>query len=202
MTPEATLEHLKNEATPRTRRTLDAIYKVCVRQVERNTYDFAYSTISKLGLGTGVPKAQSIRNATGEPYRVLLQAFVNAAPKQQILKVSKGENAWIEDIEDLSHRYLARVLLSKLSDAQRTIREFVPPSMEITVDDRTSLSCEGSFVRFTKSESRALNFLLSDEFLDQWGFKRGDVGDVVDDNGKRVFKPGTIEALEKALRYL
>lgn len=202
MTPEETLEHLKKDATPRTRRTLDAIYKVCMGQVERNTYDFAYPTISKLGLGTGVPQAQSIRNATGEPYRVLLQAFVNAAPKKQVLKVNKGENAWVDEIEDPSQRYLTRVLLSQLNDARRTIREFVPPLMEIMVDDRTSVWDGGGAVKFTKSESRAINYLLSDEFLDRWNFKRGEVGDVVAENGKRVFKPATIEAFEKALRYL
>lgn len=202
MTPEETLEHLKKGATPRTCRTLDAIYKVCLGQVERKTYDFAYPTISKLGLGTGVPQAQTIRNSTGEPYRILLQSFVNSAPKKQVQKVYKGENAWIEEIEDPTQRYLTRVLLSKLNDAQRTIREFVPPSMEITVDDRVSVSDAGGAVKLTKPESRAINYLLSDEFLDQWNFKRGEVGDIVDEQGKKVFKPGTIDALEKALRYL
>jgi len=202
MTPEETLEHLKKDATARTCRTLDAIYKVCTEQVARGLHDFAYPTIAKLGKGTGVPQAQTIRNATGEPYRILLQAFVNAAPRKQVIKANKGENAWIEEIEDATQRYLTRVMLSKLNEAQRTLKEFVAVPREIIVDDRASVSNGAEAVKLTKSESRAITYLLSDDFLHQWNFKRGDNGDVLDENGLKVFKPGTIDALEKVLRHL
>lgn len=202
MTPEETLEDLKKDATGRTRRTLDAIYKVCTEQVERGLYDFAYPTIARLGKGTGVPQAQTIRNTTGEPYRILLQSFVNAAPKKQVFKANKGENAWIDEIEDATQRYLTRVMLSKLNESQRTLKEYVAVPGEIVVDDRASVSNGAEAVKLTKSESRAINYLLSDDFLDQWNFKRGDSGDVVDEKGIKVFKPGTIDALEKVLRYL
>ena len=44
--------------------------------------------------------------------------------------------------------------------------------------------------------------MKSDEFLNKWEFKLGKRGDVIDGNGKKVFKVATIDAIDKALKYL
>ncbi len=52
--------------------------QICTEQQERGIgYDFSISTIAKLGNNSGVPKAQSIRNKTGEKYRALIQCFAD-----------------------------------------------------------------------------------------------------------------------------
>jgi hypothetical protein len=43
---------------------------------------------------------------------------------------------------------------------------------------------------------------LSESFLLQWRFERGKRGDVLNAKGDTVFHPGTLPALEKALKYL
>lgn len=62
MKPEELLEKLKEKATPRASRTLEAIYEICKEQEQRGLDDFAIATIARLGHKRGVPKAQSIRN--------------------------------------------------------------------------------------------------------------------------------------------
>ncbi|MOA60987.1 hypothetical protein D3C78_1860180 [compost metagenome] len=86
-----------------------------------------------------------------------------------------------------------------MAEARRLIKEVVPPSLEIYVDDRKN--SKAAF-KLDAGERRALEHLLSEDFLKAWKLVRGDMGDVRNEDGKRVFKPGTFEALEKALRYL
>jgi len=71
--------------------------------------------------------------------------------------------------------------------------------MTIVVDDRRGGLAEH---RLNDSEQRALEFLISERFLMEWKFTAGDRGDVLDLNGNTVFKPGTIDGIKKALKFL
>ena len=92
MDPKAMRDHLKTLTKERTHATLDAIYEVCQAQVTRGISDFSISTIARLGERRGVPKAQSIRNATGAHYRALIESFAAAhPPKIDKNKVTKAD---------------------------------------------------------------------------------------------------------------
>lgn len=199
MDPKATLEHLKTIASPRTHRTLEAIYEVCQEQAGRGISDFSYSTIARLGEKRGVPQAQSIRNASGVHYRALIESFAAGAPVKKKKKNNPESEAWIEELPSPRHRMLVNILLSELAESRRLVREVVPPNLEIYVDDRSAP--KGSF-KLDDSERRALEYILSDDFMSLWHFTRGKVGDIIDENGHKVLKPGTIDAIEKALKYL
>lgn len=77
MNPEELLEKLKQGASAKVKETLDAVYEVCKEQQERGINDFSIATIAKLGSKRGVPKAQSIRNKSGEKYKALIVAFAD-----------------------------------------------------------------------------------------------------------------------------
>ena len=77
MTPIELNEKLKINASYKVQQTLDAIYQICLEQQERGIYDFSVATISRLGHQRGVPKAQSIRNKSGEKYRALISLFAD-----------------------------------------------------------------------------------------------------------------------------
>ena len=199
MDPKATLEHLKTIASARTHKTLEAIYEVCQEQAERGISDFSFSTIARLGERRGVPQAQSIRNAGGVHYRALIESFAAGVPVKKKTSNKPESEAWIDELPTARHRMLVQILKSELAEARRLVREVVPPNLEIYVDDRSAP--EGSF-KLDDVERRALEYILSEDFMSLWHFKRGKVGDVIDENGQKVFKPGTIDAIEKALRYL
>ena len=205
MDPKAMRDHLKTLTKAKTHATLDAIYEVCQAQVTRGLSDFSVTTIARLGEGRGVPKAQSIRNATGAHYRALIESFAAAHPPIIDKKKVTKADAWIEEIPSVRHRQLVYILLSQLNEARNLIRDFVPPGSEIYVDDRRGVSHPGDergTHRLDNVERRALEYILSEDFMKKWNFKKGDKGDVLDEGGTRVLKPATINAIDKVLRYL
>ncbi|RAI71903.1 hypothetical protein DOZ80_08705 [Pseudomonas fluorescens] len=198
MTPDEMLAHLKDRA-PRQKATLDAVFAVCQEQIERGVADFSFSTIARMGAGRGVPKVQSIRNKTGDNYRMLIKCFEGSAGARKRIPKAKSADAWVDEIEDARLRLMANITLSKLKEAERLNRELIPPGMEIRIDDRGGSHFQSSL---TPVERRALEHLISEEFFTAWRLKPGGKGTVVDEQGKVVFKPGTLDALTKILNSL
>ncbi len=199
MEPGESLKHLKLISSTRSHKTLDAIFEICNEQLERGVLDFSVATISRLGQKRGVPRAQSIRNKTGENYRALIQSFVNFLPKNKPHSKPKAVDAWIDEIKDLKLKLLVQIQASQLAEAQQIVKEIIPPGFEIRVDDRCA---SGAEEMLNAVERRALEYLISGDFLQQWGYSVGEFGDVLDSNNFKIFKPGTIDAIRKALDFL
>jgi hypothetical protein len=199
MSPEDTLKSLKVRSSSKVCRSLDAIFTVCSKKLESGDFDLSYSSVSISGAEIGVPKAQSIRNATGAVYRALIESFAVAQKndkKRKSFQPSKIDG-WVDEVKDVRLRFLMQVKLSELAEAQRLIKEIVPPRLEIKVDDR-----QGNVLSFTQAERRALEYLSSIDFLADHDFVLGKHGDVLDKKGHRILRPGTIDAIQKALKYL
>lgn len=202
MNPEELLNKLKHGSSLKIQQSLDAIYAVCIEQLERGIQDFSVSTISNLGFNRGVPKAQSIRNKTGEKYRALIQCFADASSqKPNSVKPSQTDNAWIEEIQNPKHQLLVRIMASELKEAQQMIREIIPPKQRIDIYDHKNMIPEESF-KLSDQEVRALQYLLSTDFQKKWNLKPTHFGELVDESNKPVFKISTLDALRKALEYL
>ncbi|CAN7417221.1 gamma-mobile-trio protein GmtX [Pseudomonas brassicacearum] len=199
MTPQEMLTDLC-EKHPKKQSSLKAIYEVCKEIVGSEGTDLRYATVARLGAERGVPKAQSIANKTGEVYQALIKCFASAKGTRKRPPKPRGGDAWAEEIQDVRIRLLVQSKLAELAEAQRIIREIIPPGSVIRVDDRSS--GVAADVKLSNLERRALEYLRSDDFLSDWKMERGKVGDVVDPNGKAVFKPYTIQALEKVLKVL
>ncbi|PTB98559.1 hypothetical protein C9993_07290 [Marinobacter sp. Z-F4-2] len=191
---------LKEDATPRTKKTLDAIYEVCIDQMERGANDFSIITISRLGAKRGVPKPQSIRNKSGEKYRALIDSFSNMASGDVNSSSPSGDD-WIEEIANARHKLLVRSLLSELKNAKSKLNEIIPPGTRIDVyDHRSQKTSEEE--RLSQQERRAMEYLISNEFFGKWNFCATEFGEVVDENGQVVFKAATIDAVKKSLNNL
>ena len=199
MTPDKLLIELKKDATDKMMNTLQSIYDVCVEQRNRGLSDFSSSTISRLGEGRGVPKAQSIRNKTGSSYQALIKCFEeNTKSQQSEKKQYRSKTNWIDEIDNVRLRILAGQQAAELAQARRTIKEFTPPDTVININDGFAVAEEP----LNNLERAALEYLLSNEFFDKWKFKKGIHGDLLDTEGERVFKIATLDALKKALKYL
>ncbi|WP_280179354.1 gamma-mobile-trio protein GmtX [Acinetobacter nosocomialis] len=202
MNPEELLNKLKHGSSLKIQQSLDAIYAVCIEQLERGIQDFSVSTIANLGFNRGVPKAQSIRNKTGEKYRALIQCFADASSqKSNLVKPSQTDNPWIEEIQNPKHQLLVRIMASELKEAQQMIREIIPPKQRIDIYDHKNMIPEESF-KLSDQEVRALQYLLSADFQKKWNLKPTHFGELVDESNNPVFKISTLDALRKALEYL
>jgi len=196
MTPSETLDKLKQNCSLKKQRTLDAVYKVCTELLSSKEKDFSFSTIARAGVSSGVPNAQSMRNSSGRAYRELIQAFKEAAgPIHQ----ERAASDWIDAIKDGKAKFLARAQEAENHRLRSLLREITPPNLEIRVDDRTPFSAEN---KLSEIERRALLYLMSEEFRLQWGCSLGKHGDLIDKKGAKVFRPGTLDAIQKALNAL
>jgi hypothetical protein len=197
ISPVNLLEKLKKNANPKVQETLDAVYKVCEQQLKLGVYDFSISTIARLGHQKGVPKAQSIRNKSGEKYRALITCFAESnTNKAKTVKIAN----WIDEIESPKHRLLVQMLASELATAKQKLNEIIPPETVINIYDHNESIDE--YNKLTSLERRALEYILSDSFKKKWYLSESDTGGLVDENNKTVFKPATVDALKKTLRYL
>ncbi len=198
MKPEILLERLKESATPKACKTLDIIYEICVEQEKREVYDFSVATIARLGYKRGVPKAQSLRNKTGESYRALLRSFEEYHHNKKNNVVSKKEDDWIEEIQNPKHKLLVRMQASELAAANKKLREFNPPGTRIEVRDYKNEKLDEDSA-LSSLERRALEYIISEEFLGKWDFSISEFGEVVDSSGAVVLRAATIDAVKKAL---
>ncbi|EGN74539.1 hypothetical protein A28LD_2033 [Idiomarina sp. A28L] len=199
MNPEDVLTALKSDSSPKASRTLDAIYEICREQEERGVYEFSPSVISRLGLKRGVPRAQSIINKTGERYRTLLRAFEDKhSNSAKSVVTSNKESDWIDEIPNPAHRLLIRAQESELKAAKKLLREIVPPGERIDVFDYQH-SEQSNDAKLSDIERRALQYIISQEFLSRWSFSTTEYGEIVDGDGNVVLRAATVNAVEKAL---
>jgi len=194
-------EKLKESATnDRVRRTLDAIHKICKEQSDRGSLDFSISTISRIGEDVGIPKAQSIRNKTGEAYRTLINGWKNSNSTQlNRPKISK-KNDWIEKIADPTIRFLVYDLVTKnrkLTSELQLVKSVKTLEIDMRNDREVALPVGQSIPKLVDSEWEALASAITPKFLKNRDWKADTRGRVTDSDGKTVFKNGFITALEK-----
>lgn len=201
MQPKELLDKLKESATSRVSKTLDAIYEICIEQEQRRLYDFSVSTIARLGHKRGVPKAQSLRNKTGEQYRALLRSFEECHRGDKPRIETRSEDDWIEEIQNPKHKLLARIQASELAAANKKLRNFIPPGTRIEIKDYQNENIDEDR-KLNSSERRALEYILSDDFLSRWQFCISSHGEFIDMNGNVVLRPGTADAIRKVLAFL
>jgi hypothetical protein len=198
MTPEVMLTHLCEKA-PKQKPSLEAIYSVCKEIATSGSTDFSYANVARRGAERRVPRAQSIANKTGENYQALIKCFASAQDARKRPSRPRSGDAWADEIKDPQVRILVQRTLAELAEAQRALKELVPPGTSIRVDDRTGSSPD---YKLSSIERRALEYLRSDDFLHDFQLERGQYGEVLDQKGRSVFKPGTVEALNKVLKHL
>ena len=201
MSPEDLLTELQKGCSTKISETLEAIYRVCMEQRKRGVDDYSISTISKLGTQRGVPKAQSIRNKSGEKYRALIASFAENSPVKDLGKQKHQELDWIDEINNPKHRLLAKIQASELIATRKKLQEIIPPNLQIDIYDYKSTGL-GSEHKLSNQERRALEYLLSNSFQSKWKLTPTDYGELIDENKHAVFKAATLDAIKKALDFL
>lgn len=191
------LEETKSE---RVKRTLKIINQVCEEQLERGSKDFSIATISRVGGKLGVPQAQSIRNKSGKPYKLLIKAWQEAYPLNAVTRPVKSKE-WVERIEEPTIRYLVYDLLSKnrhLSSELQLVKSV--KTLEVDLRQKNSdLNSTKDLCSWTDSEISALKLAIDDCFLDRNKWAKTSRGAIEDKNGSIIFERGFVSAIQKIL---
>ncbi len=198
---EDVFKKLCAEATnDRIKSSLIAIHAVCEEQYDRGSKDFSISMIARLGESRGVPKAQSIRNKTGERYRVLINAWQDAHSEPSVPK-KLDSLSWIERIDDPTIKYLVYDLVSTNKSLSSEL-QLCKSVTKLTIDMRAN-STSLEKVKSNKSESlidsevEALKCAIDDTFLERMGWEKTFRGAILDQNGTCVFKNGFVSGINK-----
>lgn len=83
------LDDLKRDKNPRTQCSLDKLNHLLKRQFEEGKKDFSIGTIGQLSKENGGVGTVSIRNKSGEHFRLLIDAWATKA-NASVKKNSKG----------------------------------------------------------------------------------------------------------------
>lgn len=190
-------EKLCSEAkNDRVRVTLNAINTICHEQHERGSKDFSVATISRLGEGRGVPKAQSIHNKTGEIYRALIRAWQNANPVAKKPKTPASLD-WVENIEDLALKWLVYDLVAA-NKALFSELQICKSVKNLNIDLREGQSSSIENQELLNVEREALTGAIDNKFLDRRGWQRTERGAIIDTaTGEVIFKNGFASGIEK-----
>nr|WP_314876423.1 gamma-mobile-trio protein GmtX [uncultured Pseudomonas sp.] len=201
--PHETYERLINEASDaRRKRSLEALNQVCQLLHERETSDFTYKSIITLAQDRGlpVPGEKSIVNSTGAHYRELIQSWKLISVPSKESKTPTANN-WIEMIDDPVLRLSVTLLAKELRTIKAKIaRQEKASGAPIYLG---ALEGEGPGVplqlKLNDAELAALKAAIDPQVLSQLGFSFGSRGEVMDAKGRKIYKPGFRDAVEKIL---
>jgi hypothetical protein len=203
ISPSETLERLLTASgDSRRKRSLEALNEACKLLHERNSSDFSYKTIVTLGKDRGlpIPGIQSIQNTTGAHYRELINAWKLISVHKP--SVAKPDN-WIDSIEDpvlrMSVTMLAKELRALKSKEARKAAHSGAPIFLGSVPDRDAGKSVPSRPLLNDVEFEALKSAIDPQVLRLVGLSIGPRGEVINETGKRIHKPGFRDAIEKVL---
>ena len=217
--PEALFESLSANATTRTRRSLEAIHRVCQEQHDRGSPDFSIPTVARLSEAIGGPSEQTIRNRTGAHYRALLGAWAafseGSTKKPQQKPAPLTEETVLPRIEDPATRAVVGMILSKnkklLAEIHllkhnanividRRQREWAPEPTGKPPDRESSAVVEvpPANLGLSKIQIEALVDATSPEMLERMGWTVQDNGRVMK-GARPIYKPGYVDAIRAIL---
>ncbi|WNC70555.1 gamma-mobile-trio protein GmtX [Thalassotalea psychrophila] len=206
--PNELCEKLKQDVTSRTARSLDIIHKVCTDQAERGGSDFSIATIGRLSAAAYGPKAQAIRNKTGEKYRVLIESWaVFKKPLKVISNKVQEKDSWVDEITDRRIMWLVRDLIAEKSRLKGQL-QLAKEHAGINIDLRPVVANRGMADNSQQSvphhylytqERTALLHAIDPKVLIKKGWTTDKRGKVKDEDGNLIFKAGFITAIEKIL---
>lgn len=212
--PAVLLDELKSLASKRKRTTLDLIYGLLEKQAKSGVADYSIATLGRLSTAAGGPSTQAIRNKNGADYRRLIEAYAasQGATTKKPLSPTNRQHLPTRD-EDLLRRIeepaLRAVIGSIIAERNRYLSEnrILKARTEIVVDCRPANRATSPVEvlptlrgLLTPMEREALEEAISEPFLTRQAWSRAANGRIKDEDGRVLYKPGYVSAIEKVLK--
>lgn len=209
--PDELFVQLHENASVRKKRTLELIHEVCKEQAKQGNKDFSIVTIVSLLADKGGPSEQTLRNKTGEDYRVLIKQwaeYANGSSKKVKKQKSTGINDEIlSNVTDPTTRALVGMILAENRKLKNEV-SLLKQQTTLTIDmrrhkDEVLGSGENVVLvspshNLTEMELKALREAISNDFMEHRGWTVDEYGRVKE-KGILVYKPGYVSAIKKVL---
>ncbi|WP_144143979.1 gamma-mobile-trio protein GmtX [Paraburkholderia sp. BCC1884] len=213
VSPDEVLVALKQNATTRTKNSLDIIHAICQEQAESGSRDFSVATIGRLSERRGGPVTQTLRNAPGEHYRALLAAWAHYADGATRKPPARPEPGVADDvlamIPDASVRALVGSFLAEnrklkaennlLKTQAQVVIDRRPVSEMGALESRSDVQILPPLSTLLPIEVDALRHAISDELLGNMGWVVDAKTGRVSKGGLAIFRTGFATAIKKVL---
>lgn len=198
-------EFLDKRPRPQKVKNLHAIHDLCRNQHEVGSRDFSISAIGKLCEDGGILKARGLYNAPLADYKALIEAWAAyagpAMPKP--IKLAATDE-YVTRIDDPAVRILVQGVIAERNKLKAQLNT-LKAATKVVVDRRPVEGVQMDATRalsngLTDSERRALEKVVSAEFLAEQGWSEVGLGEIVNTRGRTIFDPGFATGLRKLLR--
>lgn len=198
----------------RTRRSdkkqnLVSVHEVCRTQHSTGSRDFSVSTIGKLVEVAGVLKAAVLKTKQSSDYRELIVAWAFYAGPPERAKAPKAVHKgiapeWLMKIEDPAARsHVQSVIIER--DRLRQQVNTLKANANVTIDMRPqatpqhepAVTLVAPTTLLNESERIALEEAVSSLFLAGEGWREGPRGEVLNESGRKIYRPGYLSGLRK-----
>lgn len=195
--------------------TLKSLHEVCRTQFEtqlESLRDFSVVTIGRICETQGLFKARILYNAASRDYVALITAWA-AFSGPAVVKAPKeskdlASHQYLMRIEDPALRSLMQAVISE-RDSLRAKINLLKIQTQIIIDQRPlgatiaksspSVAILEIKAQLTESERDALTKAISNEFLDQEGWKEGAYGEITNRSNRIVYDVGYVTGIRKIL---
>ena len=208
--PKQLLDTFLASASERKARSLQLIYDICEELCKTPSKSVTVANVGRISQERGGPGAPALRNAAGEHYRLLIQAFAKQSGGMKAPKVGKQAalDEILEGVNDQVLRARISLLVAELSSCKAQILALRHLANQTSVLDLRGLQ-EGAVqasagkpgLNMTLQEMAALEAAISPETLEHWGWTKAANGRVSSESGQIVFRAGFITAVEKVIAF-
>ncbi|HFQ5227641.1 TPA: gamma-mobile-trio protein GmtX [Vibrio vulnificus] len=201
---EAICEQAKSN---KARKSLGIINDICLEQLQSGEINFSVANIGAHSEKKGGPSTQAIRNTSGQLYRDLINVYAESVAKSVSPAIRNKEHDWVNGIENPTIQWLVRDLIAAktalTAEVNQLKSDLYNAEVPIQVLSKNALSPEldalPSKASYTDSEINALKSAIDPNHLRRKGLSIGERGEIIGSDGKPVFKPGFVKAIEKTL---
>lgn len=197
--PQHTFDKLILQASDLRRiRSLEALHQVCGLLNDRGSSDFSYKNIVNVGKdrGLSIPSEKTIVNSTGAHYRELIHAW-KAGVMAANSKIKS--DTWIDSITDP----VVRMSVIMLAKELRALKAKEARKNEYTASPIIINPYAGHAVHksplLNSAELDSLKSAIDPSRLALAGLTIGSRGEITDNAGRLIQKPGFRGAIEKIL---
>lgn len=212
------LENLKSGKTKRTKDSLDKLNTLLETRFNAGEKDYSIATIGRISKADGGVGTVSIRNKTGEHFRLLIDAWATKAnttmkkppvPQSRLLDVPSDMDL-LKRLDDPAMRAVFGQIIAeknKLKAENRILKQ----SAEVVVDMRPNQIVHAEQVHqevevlpsldgvLLQGDIEALEDAINEEKMAQRGWTVSKYGAVKDEHERPLFKNGFVLAIQKVL---
>jgi len=215
------LEDLKSHKSQRTKDSLDKLNTLLEAHFNAREKDYSIATISRISKADGGVGTVSIRNKTGEHFRLLIDAWATKAnttmkkplvPQSKLLDMPSDMNL-LKRLDDPALRAVFGQIIAeknKLKAENRILKQ----NAEVVVDMRPNQVIHAKQVHqgvavlpafdrlLLPSDIEALEDAINEKKMAQRGWTVSKYGAIKDENERPLFKNGFVLAIKKILDHL